>query len=207
MATTILLTGFGPFPGAPVNPTETLVRELAQRISPGAAGERRFAHVFHVSYQTVDRELPELLAREKPDALVMFGLASRSRVVRIETLARNALACSLPDAAGCTPGTSTIALEAPDTLAMPAPVDRLLLAARSTGIPVRRSRDAGGYLCNYLCWRATEAANSGRPRLATFVHVPPVHSSTAGLQRTPLTFDDLLHAGEAIIQAAAAAVR
>ena len=207
MATTILLTGFGPFPGAPVNPTETLVRELAQRSQPGGAGPRRLAHVFHVSYQTVDRELPELIERERPDALVMFGLASRSRVVRIETLARNALSSSLPDASGCTPGTATITAEGPQKLAMPAPVDRLLTAARSTGVPVRRSRDAGGYLCNYLCWRAAEAATSGSPRLATFVHVPPVQISAAGSQRSPLTFDDLLQVGEAIIQAAAAAVR
>ena len=79
MTTTVLFTGFGPFPGAPVNPTEPLVMELAQRRHPGAAKVRRLAHVFHVSYQTVDRELPELIERERPDALVMFGLASRSR--------------------------------------------------------------------------------------------------------------------------------
>lgn len=206
MTTTILLTGFGPFPGAPVNPTETLVRELAQRDQPGSSGVRRLAHVFHVSYQTVDRELPELIEREKPDALVMFGLASRSRVIRIESLARNTLASNLPDAAGCTPETPTIAAEAPTTLAMPAPVDRLLLAARSTGVPVRRSRDAGGYLCNYLCWRAAEAANNGGPRLATFVHVPPVQL-LPGPPQLPVTFDDLMRVGEAIVRAATAAVR
>ena len=96
--------------------------------------------------------------------------------------------------------------EAPVTLAMPAPVDRLLMAARSAGVPVRRSYDAGGYLCNYLCWRAAEAAQAGRPRLATFIHVPPAHRPAAGLSRTPLTFDDLLRASEAIVRACAAAV-
>ena len=55
MTSTILLTGFGPFPGAPFNPTGPLVRELARRNSPGL---RRAAHVFTTSYQTVDRELP-----------------------------------------------------------------------------------------------------------------------------------------------------
>jgi pyroglutamyl-peptidase len=127
--------------------------------------------------------------------------------MRIETLARNALSCNIPDAAGCIPGATTIAAEAPVTLAMPAPVDRLLTAARSTGVPIRRSRDAGGYLCNYLCWRAAEAAHTGRPRLATFIHVPPVSQTTAGSGRTTLSFDDLLRAGEAIVRAAAAAVR
>ena len=36
MAATILLTGFGPFPGAPFNPTGPLVTELARaRIQVG----------------------------------------------------------------------------------------------------------------------------------------------------------------------------
>ena len=172
MPTTILLTGFGPFPGAPVNPTEPLVIELARRRDP-RANVRRLAHIFHVSYQAVDHELPELIERTKPDALIMFGLAARSRQMRIETLARNALSCTLPDAAGCTPDAATIVAEAPVTLAMPAPVDRLLMAARSAGVPVRRSYDAGGYLCNYLCWRAAEAAQAGRPQACH------VHSCTA----------------------------
>ena len=47
MRMTILITGFGPFPGAPYNPTAALVRALAQRRDPG--GIRRVAHVFHVS--------------------------------------------------------------------------------------------------------------------------------------------------------------
>ena len=181
--------------------------ELARRRHPGAAKVRRVAHVFHVSYQTVDRELPELIERENPDALIMFGLAVRSRQMRIETLARNALSCSIPDAAGRFPDATTIAADAPVTLAMPAPIDRLLTAARSAGVPVRRSRDAGGYLCNYLCWRAAETAHTGRPQLATFVHVPPVHPQATTRTRPALTFDDLLRAGEAIVRAAAAAVR
>jgi len=44
---------------------------------------------------------------------------------------------------------------------------------RRTGIPAAISRDAGAYLCNYVCWRATEAAErDGAPRLVAFVHVP-----------------------------------
>ena len=99
MSLTVLITGFGPFPGAPFNPTAPLAHELARRPHPGVAHVRRLAHVFHVSYEAVDRDLPTLLASERPDALIMFGLATRTRHVRIETRARNALTCALPDAA------------------------------------------------------------------------------------------------------------
>ena len=58
---------------------------------------------------------------------------------------------------------------------LPAPARRLLAAARAAHVPAALSRDAGRYLCNYLCWRAAEAAHKpGGPRLAAFVHVPPV---------------------------------
>ena len=74
MTATILITGFGPFPGAPYNPTGPLVIELARRRHPAFANVRRVAHVFPVSYEAVDRELPALLKRERPDALIMSGL-------------------------------------------------------------------------------------------------------------------------------------
>ena len=48
------------------------------------------------TYATVDRELPALIARDRPDAIVMFGLAARSQALRIETRAVNALARRLP---------------------------------------------------------------------------------------------------------------
>ena len=201
----VLLTGFGPFPGAPFNPTGPLVEKLAR--SRQRAGVRRTAHVFRTSYEAVDRELPLLLARERPDVLVMFGLAGRTRHLRIEMRARNALNRVLPDVAGSVPRSNTIAPGAAAALPMRAPSQRLVSAARAVGVDARLSRDAGRYLCNYLCWRATEAAAlPDGPKLAAFIHVPKIRSA-GGTRPAPLTFDDLVHAGEAIVLAAVAAAR
>ena len=212
---TILITGFGPFPGAPFNPTARLVLALARR----RHHVRRVAHVFRVSYAAVDRELPALLEREKPDALVMFGLAGRTKHLRVETRARNALTRMVPDVGGYVPVTATIVPGAPATLPLRAPVQRLVLAARAAGAPAALSRDAGRYLCNYLCWRAAEAARTGAPRLVAFIHVPRVRRARVQpsrpqqsrpqrfRRRPPLTMDDLIRAGEAIVRAAVAAAR
>src|SRR5262245_8689436 len=151
MATRILLTGFGPFPGAPFNPTGPLVEFLARSPVPS---QRRTAHVFTTAYDAVDRDLPALLARERPDVLIMFGLAQRSRRVRIGTLARNVLNCALPDVGGKRPQAAIISSVAPVALALQAPAYRLVRAVRATGMPAAPSRDAGRYLCNYLSWRA-----------------------------------------------------
>jgi pyroglutamyl-peptidase len=205
MATTILITGFGPFPGARFNPTGPLAIELARRRHPPFANVRRVAHVFHVSYDAVDRELPALIARERPDALVMFGLAPRLQHLRVETRAHNALTRTVPDASGHVPVATIIAPGGPVAVALRAPAQRLLLAAQATGVPAVLSGDAGSYLCNYLCWRALEAARAGAPRLIAFIHVPPVRRPQMPLRRPPLTLADLTQAGEAIVRAALAA--
>src|SRR5258705_356163 len=94
----ILVTGFGPFPGAPFNPTQPLVARLLRLRRPAFRDVELIGHIFHVTYSTVDRELPELIARHRPHALLMFGLADRTAHVRIETRARNAVTMLWPDA-------------------------------------------------------------------------------------------------------------
>jgi pyroglutamyl-peptidase len=87
----ILITGFGPFPGAPFNPTEPLVARLLRLRRPALGDVELTGHIFRVSYAAVDRELPQLLTKRRPHALLMFGLAGRTPLVRIETRARNAV--------------------------------------------------------------------------------------------------------------------
>ena len=204
---TILVTGFGPFPGAPFNPTTPLVRHLARLRRPGLSDVRLVGHVFETSYAAVDRELPELIARHRPEALLMFGVATRRKQVSIEMRARNALAL-FPDASGSVRAHGTIASVASD-LRLPAPHQKLLTAARSSGVPVQLSRDAGRYLCNYLCWRGASAVKSGVPKLAAFIHVPQLprtsrQSRPSGRRFSPT---DLARAGEAILVALAVEAR
>ena len=170
--TTILVTGFGPFPGAPVNPTGPLVRALKR--SARLRGVKLAAHVFETRYAAVDRDLPKLIKRYTPDALLMFGLATRARLLRVETLARNVVSVR-PDVGGKMLKRRTIVPGAPATMTMPAPTRALLTALRKAQVPAWLSRDAGDYLCNYLCWRATEAAaRKNGPRMAVFIHIPPI---------------------------------
>ncbi len=198
---TILVTGFGPFPGAPVNPTGVLVDELKRVVRLPRV--RLVTHVFETRYAAVDRELPDLLARHKPDALLMFGLATRARLVRVETLARNVVSV-LPDVSGTILQRRTIAPGAPATRTLPAPVHALLKALRQAQVPAMLSRDAGGYLCNYLCWRAAEAVAAEKgPCQAAFVHIPPVRPGT----RLRLSADDLARAGGRLVGALAKAVQ
>jgi pyroglutamyl-peptidase len=205
--TTVLITGFGPFPGAPFNPTGPLVERLARMRRPALAGVTIVPHVFKTSYEAVDRDLPKLIARHKPDALLMFGLAPRAKTLRIETRARNALAL-LPDVSGQSLRRHAIVRGGPSAMTLPARARHLFAASRTARIPLVVSRDAGCYLCNYLCWRAAEAAARDGPRIASFVHVPPVaRFARRPGQRRRLTFDDLSRAGSRFLVAVVMAAR
>ncbi|MEK9278652.1 pyroglutamyl-peptidase I [Bradyrhizobium sp. ISRA442] len=196
----ILLTGFGPFPGAPYNPTQPLVTRLAHLRRPALDDVEIASHIFPVTYAAVDRQLPEVLARVKPDALLMFGLAARTSYLRIETRARNAVTMLWPDGANTRSRKRAIAANA-DAMMFGPHTARLLRAARLTGIDARSSRDAGAYLCNYLSWRAIEGAKAGGPQLAAFIHVPLLARSGAmrrkGFPR--ITLEELVDAGEAML--------
>jgi pyroglutamyl-peptidase len=195
----ILITGFGAFPGAPFNPTVPLVERLMRLRRPAFDNVELSSHVFHVTYATVDRELPRLLGKHRPQALLMFGLAARTSHLRIETRARNAITTIWPDADGTRIRKGSIVSGA-DALMFGPHTARLLRAALATGIDARASRDAGSYLCNYLSWRAIEATqHKGGPRLAAFVHVPSL--ARDGTARSPggVTLESLVDAGEAML--------
>ncbi len=168
----ILLAGFGPFPGAPFNPSAALVQKLARRRRPALCGLIRSVHVLATKYAAVDHDLPRLFA-EKPDVVLIFGLAGRRRQICVETRARNAVSMLFPDASGHRPLNGVIEIGGPSARFGHAPFFRLIGAMRAKNVPVGLSRDAGRYLCNYAYWRALEQAPEGRP-LVQFVHIPAV---------------------------------
>jgi len=198
----ILITGFGPFPGAPFNPTMGLVKRLTQLRRPAFDDVEFESHIFHVTYATVDRELPELIARFRPDALLSFGLADRTAFMRIENRARNAVTTTFPDADRNRARKGSIVDGADATLFGPHTA-KLLRAARGTGIDARPSRDAGSYLCNYLSWRSIEAVKKkDGPSLAAFVHIPLLARGVLSRRKHAthrITLEDLVDAGEAML--------
>ncbi len=211
----VLIAGFGPFPGAPINPSARLVKALARSRRPALAGIERATHVFATVYAAVDRDLPKLFAA-KPDILLIFGLAGRRRQLCVETRARNAVSVLFPDASGHRPKSGVIAAGEPQSRRGNAPFMRLLSAVRPSAFPARLSRDAGRYLCNYAYWQALQRSRDGAP-LVAFVHIPPVRlaprrqpgkrRSPSWPQLWPQSWPQLVNAAEALLVALVAASR
>ncbi len=132
----------------------------------------------------------------------MFGLASRTPYLRIETRARNAVTTLWPDADHARVRKGSISGGA-DAMMFGPHTAKLLRAADGTGVDARASRDAGSYLCNYLSWRAIESTcDDSGPRLAAFVHVPLLARGGASQRKGAahrVTLEELVDAGEAML--------
>jgi pyroglutamyl-peptidase len=192
--------GFGPFPGAPQNPSAELVRRLAKRRRPSLAGTRIVAAVLPTSYAAVNKELPALLRQYNPDALLFFGLASRTPFLRIEQRAVNKATGFYADASRTKHTTRSLAPGRPAELRVRADARRLLSAARAAQVEARLSRDAGRYICNAAFYRALHT----HPRLVAFVHIPRPRQRRrldGKRGRWRPTMDALVRAAEAILSA------
>jgi pyroglutamyl-peptidase len=204
----VILTGFGPFPGVPFNPSAALVKALARRRRPAFTDIERITHVFATTYDSVDRDLPKLFARQ-PDIVLMFGLAGERRQLCIETRARNALSLLSPDASGHRARHGVIVPGGPTSRRGAAPFADLVGAVRPSRFPTRLSRDAGRYLCNYSYWRGLEQSRQRRA-LVQFVHIPRVRSSSRRVRRPGrrrASFSHLVNAAELLLIGLVAASR
>ncbi len=162
----ILITGFGPFPGAPSNPTMGIVRHLLRCRHQRFAGVERIGQYLPTHWSMLDRFRATVL-RDRPDAILMFGLAGRRRKITPESRAMNHAGVLRTDAEGCKPSQRQLTYGGPGFRT--STVNPVLMTARmrAEGLPAKVSHDAGDYLCNALLWTALE---TGIP--AIFVHVP-----------------------------------
>jgi pyroglutamyl-peptidase len=161
----ILITGFGPFPGVMRNPTATLAPMVAGRLK--ASGVDARALLLPTSYA---RGLPLLaheLKRIRPRAVLMLGLAAKSRFIRIEAFARIDASPTSPDAGGAMPERRAGSAM---PLAATAALEPALAAMRKGGLRARLSPSAGRYLCNAAYAVALGMMPRGVPVL--FVHIP-----------------------------------
>ena len=204
----VLVAGFGPFPGAPRNPSGDLALALGRMRRPGLAEVKIHTHVFPTIYAAVARELPRLLTKHDLDAVLLFGLAGGSDRVRIETRAVNAASLIHPDAARSVPTSRKLYPKAPAELFARPEVRRLMAAARQSGVPARISRDAGRYVCNASLFCCLDKTRGKRRPLVTFIHIPwPRVRNARRLHDKQPSSMALFRTGEAILRALVAEAR
>ncbi len=190
----LLLTGFGPFPGAPRNPTTEVVARLAERRVGERLGVDIVPHVFSTTWEALD-DLARLLAETRPDIVLHLGLKRRATANAVEAFGRNRVSMAAVDAEGRRPRAAVLDADAPPRLASTLPVRRIAARIAGLGLPVEVSTDAGRYLCNGLLWRSLRLAG-GRP--TGFLHLPPTRDTSA--PNGSFSLFGLIHAIEVTIE-------
>lgn len=196
----LLITGFGAFPGVAENPSQRLAMALAHLPVWKRLGWRIEAGVLPVGYGPMEKGLAPLL-NPAPHAVLMFGIAARAKVVRVEMLARNRASRTQRDASGTLPKTSALD-DGPAILPGRAPMKPLKSSLIQSGLPARLSRNAGPYLCN-AGYRFALRNLPERTRVV-FIHIPRVKTRRDG---RGLAFAPLLKGAESLARRLVLAAR
>jgi len=189
----VLVTGFEPFEGNEHNISGEIAQHLdgaSETVELGeppvqqGAESRSIEVEWECRVLSVDeagsREVADLLVDgERWDAILQLGFAERRRRLCLESGAVNEAHFRIPDNSGRQPSESFIDEDGLPLQLTTAPL-KMLLAEFSSDADVRRSDDAGRFVCNETIYRTLRTIDSldcrdrlGRPLPAIFVHVPP----------------------------------
>jgi pyroglutamyl-peptidase len=166
-ALSMLVTGFGSYPGVRRNPTANLMQRVVARLNRRSEGLSAHGGELTVSYASARQELAALSARHAPDAILLLGLAASARRVRIERFARRLDSPLHPDSTGRGGAAHAGGTDLP--LMATGLVEPALATLLGHGVRARLSPSAGRYLCNAVYAAALQSA-AGKPVL--FVHLP-----------------------------------
>ena len=163
----LLITGFGPFPGAPQNPSTKIVEALdAQRLA--RLGIRLEKALLPVVFSGADERLDSLIAQYRPDGILHLGLAAQRRTISVEMRACNRHSIFHRDATGKLPKARAIVAGAEQLRHVRLPVARIRHALTRHGAKAQSSIDAGRYACNQVLYLTLGT----KIRAAGFIHVP-----------------------------------
>jgi pyroglutamyl-peptidase len=194
----VLVTGFEPFDGAAVNPSQRIVEELAA--APPEGVELTTA-VLPVAYARAGDELRAALRAADPDVVICFGQADGRTGISVERFAHNLDSAEPVDNDGASSGTE-IDPAGPVAYRSTLPLEGVVAALRAAGIPASESRDAGGFLCNHVFYVLMRTLEQQRPQArAGFVHVPTLPEQALDRSAPSMSLDMLLQAGRIVIGA------
>jgi pyroglutamyl-peptidase len=200
----VLLTGFEPFGSHSINPSELLARSLEGRIIGGRLVRGR---VLPVESGTLLGRLETAFREERPEFAIGIGYAPGRAALGLERVGVNVLDFDIPDASGVTRKNEAVLPGGPDAHLATLPLDEILRAWTSAGVPGYVSDSAGTYLCNQWLYEALSlTSKAGTTTPVGFIHVPalPAQAAQLGAAETPsMTLELMVKGIETAIEAIA----
>lgn len=163
----ILITGFEPFDGLDINPSAQLLDYLNQYTFDFELSTL----LLPVSFPRAFPLLKIKIENDKPDVVILTGLAKNRREITPEKIAINYVNARNADNEGNRPVMQKIDENGIDGLFSTLPVDEMINFAKTHQLPVSFSFTAGTYVCNDLFYK-TLAYTQGTNIKAGFIHLP-----------------------------------
>ena len=185
----ILVTGFKPFLGEKINPSEQLALTLQNKFTQVSAVSLK------VIYSECVEELKSAIELNQPDILIMLGQAGGRSAITVEKIALNYHQARAADESGYRPDVGPIINHLPLAQITTFPVDDLVFAM-SKNHSIETSCHAGTFVCNYLFHQALVLFPQLNP---VFIHVPFLpeqighytgEAQGISLQKPVMTFED-----------------
>ncbi|WP_298212487.1 pyroglutamyl-peptidase I [Acidovorax sp.] len=168
----ILLTGFDPFGGDPLNPSWFIAQALhGQRIAGHVVVAAQLPTVFGQSLQ----QLAALVHGLQPALTVCLGLAGGRGGLSMERIGINIDDARIPDNIGAQPIDTPVAADGPAAYFASLPVKAMLRAVQRAGVPCEVSQTAGTFVCNHVLYGLLHLLAQGAGPAGArggFVHVP-----------------------------------
>ncbi|MEQ8673919.1 MAG: hypothetical protein RLP44_12990 [Aggregatilineales bacterium] len=165
----IIVTGFVPFPGVEINPSEKIIHRLNVESHPFDF----IAEVLPTAFAPAGERIRELIRTHEPEFVLSLGVAAGREAMSIERFALNINDADIPDNDGNLISGQPIVADAPAAYRPTLPIEQLYAVLEAKNIPVEYSNHAGAYVCNHVMYSALhEIDQLGLLTQAGFIHIP-----------------------------------
>ncbi len=203
MTRSILLTGFEPFDGEQVNPSQEIVRALDGEQVDGC---RVIGAILPVAFEAIVPTLAQLLATHRPALVLALGQAGGRSELSLERVAVNLIDARIADNAGAQPVDQPVVADAPRAYFTMLPVKAIARRLHELGIPAALSLSAGTYVCNQTFFALTHLlTGAGSTTRGGLMHVPWLPEQAAHRPGQPsMALDTMVRGVRATLQCALA---
>lgn len=165
----ILITGFDPFGGEPVNPALEAVKLMKDEIAGAKIIKLEIPTVFRKSVEKIH----EMMKAEQPDVVLSIGQAGGRFGVTPERVAINVDDARIKDNEGNQPVDTPIFTDGEAAYFSNLPVKAMVEAIKNKGLPSTLSNSAGTFVCNHVMYGVLYYIHKEFPNVrGGFIHVP-----------------------------------
>lgn len=166
----ILLTGFEPFDGQAINPSEEIAREINEA---KIARHRIVGALLPCVFGSAIKELKHQIKLHDPDIVICLGQAGGRAEITPERVAINIDDARIPDNAGQQPIDKPIVKDGPAAYFSTLPIKAIVQELRKHNIPAAVSQTAGTFVCNHVFYGLMHELSTHRADVrGGFIHVP-----------------------------------